>query len=418
MNGVNRGFAGILVSLGLIGAQSASAAELFVREGPGANAVTYRAEAGEQNEVAIIAFFQAGEWVVEVQDAGLLTLGPGCTSSPGGAVCMTGEERAQFDAELGDKDDEFDGRGWIVKGQRGPGRVSVDGGLDNDEITSDTYASCLSGQEGDDIIRFTASPVRTSGRCISQGDAGDDRIIGSVEQDYAWGGSGHDVLVGRGGGDYLEGGDDMDSLDGGAGPDVMRGSDGDDKLFGGDGDDDLGPGFGADEVQGGVGDDLLTVAYNTLKGEPGEPTASPDGRDLLLGGPGLDEAFYLCGGCRIRLDSKANDGLPGEGDLLKVEHLDVHSQIGADEEFLSYGPGHDRLEGSDVAEKIIGNLGDDVLIGRGGNDELDAGAGNDVVNATDGVRDQVLCGQGNDQVIADPIDVLRDCETVGFPSPR
>jgi hypothetical protein len=44
-------------------------------------------------------------------------------------------------------------------------------------------------------------------------------------------------------------------------------------------------------------------------------------------------------------------------------------------------------------------------IGRGG-------AGNDTINVRDGQRDVVNCGPGRDNVTADEVDVVRNCEHV------
>ena len=93
--------------------------------------------------------------------------------------------------------------------------------------------------------------------------------------------------------------------------------------------------------------------------------------------------------------------------------------------------GPDRLVGTARSDRLFGLGGADRLLGLGGNDVLDGGpgndtltggagrdtlhgrAGNDVLNARDGRRDRVVCGPGQDYVLADRADsVARDCERV------
>ena len=63
-----------------------------------------------------------------------------------------------------------------------------------------------------------------------------------------------------------------------------------------------------------------------------------------------------------------------------------------------------RLFGGPYASSITGGGGADKLVGRGGDD---------VIDARDGVADNVSCGGGNDTATVDPLDQVGDqCETV------
>ena len=88
--------------------------------------------------------------------------------------------------------------------------------------------------------------------------------------------------------------------------------------------------------------------------------------------------------------------------------------------------GNDKISGGDGIQCIFGFAGNDkIQAGDGsdsitpgdGRDRVAAGDGNDVIILeNDGDVDRILCGDGNDTVIyldsLDPLDILRDCETV------
>lgn len=85
------------------------------------------------------------------------------------------------------------------------------------------------------------------------------------------------------------------------------------------------------------------------------------------------------------------------------------------------GPGDDRLDLRDGGGLAYGEAGDDRLLGGVINDQLDGGGGldaydgargDDRIDARDGRPEVVYCGDGNDLVTADRIDVLVGCETV------
>ena len=80
---------------------------------------------------------------------------------------------------------------------------------------------------------------------------------------------------------------------------------------------------------------------------------------------------------------------------------------------VSDGTGDDDvLHGSDDGDQINGRGGDDVIDGRGGEDCLAGGAGRDKINAQDGDRDVVRCGDGQDRARVDREDRVVGCEHV------
>jgi Ca2+-binding RTX toxin-like protein len=146
---------------------------------------------------------------------------------------------------------------------------------------------------------------------------------------------------------------------------VSRGTDGADQLNGN---------FYPTQLYGLGGDDRLFgtgTEANRMDGGPGNDTIESGG--LMLGGEGDD-----------RLTSAiANDILVRQDG----------------------GPGNDLM---------IGRYGNDRLTGGPGADRMSGGSGNDYLNARDGERDSVRCGDGRkDRVVADRVDsVARDCERV------
>ncbi len=169
------------------------------------------------------------------------------------------------------------------------------------------------------------------------GGSGDDQLSGN---------DANNTLVGNGGNDNLYGLDGNDALYGSAGNDFMKGGGGDDYLSGGDDND-------------------------TLKGGAGA--------DTLIGGAGIDTANYSDSdaGVDVTLDGSGYFGY-AQGDTLT---------------------GIENLTGSNYADTLRGNGGDNVINGGGGVDTMSGGAGNDTYYV-DNASDVVLETSGNDTVLA------------------
>ena len=181
--------------------------------------------------------------------------------------------------------------------------------------------------------------------------------------------------------------------------------------------------------------------------------------DVIDGGPGADSLTDYHSGdpalappITITLDGIADDGREGErDDIRSVESFDVSSVgrfVGDDAANTFYAPevgrggfvdgrgGDDTLVAGDAADEVLGGtgadaisggMGDDRLVGGPGPDvisgdrparcneyhcDIAGGYGNDTIDARDGERDLIACGEGTDTVLADPVDVLADdCES-------
>ncbi len=143
--------------------------------------------------------------------------------------------------------------------------------------------------------------------------------------------------------------------------DNLSGTAGDDSLEGLGGDDILNGFGGADTLRGGTGNDFLHGGA---------------GSDLVNGGDGTDWVFYdhALSGVVIDLVAGTATGA-GETDTLQ---------------------GIEFAGGSDHADTIIGNAGDNVIQGRGGDDSLAGGDGWDTLDyyhATSGVLVDMAAGE-------------------------
>ncbi len=87
------------------------------------------------------------------------------------------------------------------------------------------------------IIKLTGNPKVNNVPIV--GGAGNDKLIGYINDDDLIGNAGSDTLMGENGNDALTGGDGSDKLMGGNGNDTLTGGDGSDKLTGGKGSDEF-----------------------------------------------------------------------------------------------------------------------------------------------------------------------------------
>ncbi|MGE0180705.1 MAG: beta strand repeat-containing protein [Parvularculaceae bacterium] len=227
------------------------------------------------------------------------------------------------------------------------------GGGGNDTIRGRGNVDAISGDAGDDLI------YAGGGDDVIQGLQGNDTIDGGAGLDTAyytnspggvtvrlWNGTavdGHgtnDSLIsiegieGSNFGDAIVGADNVDN--------VLIGNGGDDTLFGLSGDDTIRGGSGADSMNGGAGAD--------------EVDYSDDGV-----------------GVTVRLWNQTATGGIATGDSL------------AGFEHATGGNGGDAIVGSDgVANRIVGNFGDDTLFGLSGDDTIRGGSGADSMNGGTG----------------------------------
>lgn len=87
------------------------------------------------------------------------------------------------------------------------------------------------------------------------------------------------------------------------------------------------------------------------------------------------------------------------------------------------GGGNDELEGGFGPDRIYGGPGLDFLYGSRGDDylhaggaprrftgEVQGGAGDDTIVTTNGRKEKVVCGSGDDTATIDQLDIARGCE--------
>jgi Ca2+-binding RTX toxin-like protein len=166
------------------------------------------------------------------------------------------------------------------------------------------------------------------------GTAFDDIIISSI---------GDDTLYGDGGNDRLEGGDGVDIIFGGTGDDIITDKGGDDNLQGQDGNDAIHGGNGVNLILGGFGNDFIVTGEDSNE---------------AFGGPGND--FIL--GTRADEMQFGNEG----DDWLEHGLADGSAGENFDTRGLDAIVGNDVFIGDTVADRMLGEGGDDIMVGNGG----------------------------------------------------
>ncbi len=290
----------------------------------------------------------------------------------------------------------------------------LNGGDGNDVLNGRRGADLLIGGNGIDMAVYINSlssvAVNLALGTASGGDAAGDRLVriekvrGSSFDDTLTGNSGANELDGRGGNDILDGGTGNDIISGGAGTDTLIGGLGIDTLdvslsssdlilnlaastiTGGDSTGDVISGF--ENAITGSGNDTLTgtsIANSLTSGAGNDTLDGGDGNDLLnggnggdtlIGGLGLDLAVYLNSVSGVTINMELGTALGGDA---------------AGDTFLSI----EGIRGSELADTITGNSGNNVLEGRGGSDTIDGGTGNDTINGGAGA-DTLTGGIGID----------------------
>ena len=288
----------------------------------------------------------------------VLEAGPGCSTMSANEVSCPNPNVGRLRIYTGRGNDSVDlsavgGKSVPAEVHGGPGSDSIFGSDQPDTLFGD-------GDGGNGLPVTGPSAADTvSGRDILVGGPGNDTLIGGMFDDHLQGSTGL-------GGPATE----TNVLDGGHGDDVFE----------------LGLSPGADEVRAGEDgeetEDHANQPFGLEDVETKGDVATYERR-----------AFNTPGtvGVTADLDATADDGGPGEGDLLG----NVEAIVGS--------PRNDTLTGNGEGNLLIGKLGKDKLIGAAGDDRLDL---------VDGIADDCPDGgTGTNEIGADLMDqpVIQAC---------
>ena len=234
----------------------------------------------------------------------------------------------------------------------------------------------LIGQQGNDAL-FGDYSVNHMDAVVF---GGNDLLYGAAGNDSLYGSKGNDTLFGGNGSDTLYGDEGNDTLDGGTGSDTLQDEFGNNTFFGGDGTDSiasLGQGtntiFGGDDndmivvvggtntIEGGSGIDTINIGMgtNTIRGGLGNDIIVVNGgTNSIDGGAGVDylDYFSMASGVSVDLDNGATGGAVVNDIISGIEGIG-----GSD-------LGDDVLRGTNGANTIRGQGGEDKVYARSGND--------------------------------------------------
>ena len=270
------------------------------------------------------------------------------------------------------------------------------------------YAITTNGDAGDNTL------IGWAGKDIMNGGNGNDALWGRNGDDTLNGGDGNDELNGENGNDILFGGNGNDTLNGGAGNDILYGQNGNDILIGGTGNDMLYGGSGQKDCyqfQEGHGQDVIVGSANSndvvfKEAYSANAVFSRYGYDLIIHAYGSDDSvtinnyFYSNNNQPFNFifdDKTINyQYIENNYTLTTIGNSRGNSLYGWEGKNILYGgAGNDNLYGKNKDDILNGDDGDDYLDGQGGNDTLNGGAGNDRLNGGRG-SDILNGGAGND----------------------
>jgi len=326
----------------------------------------------------------------------------------------------------------------------------------------------IRGTDGDDVLEGDSGANRMrglAGNDVLYGFAGDDTLDGGPGNDTMSGGLGDDLYVVDAPGDIVmenadEGtdtvrsfithsltanmenlalmgaaaingqGNELDNvLTGNDGANILEGCAGNDTLAGGGGDDILSGGAGDDRYLFNPGDGVDTLHDSASEAEGNEVVF---GEGIASGDLRLDRGSLLIrigdSGDGLRLDNFNPDDVYGpravnrfvfsDGAVLTYEGL-----IGRGFD-MTGTPGDDRIDGTNVADRVMALAGNDVIETGAGDDILSGGEGDDVIRAGSGDdslrgdagNDTLNGGEGSDTYhfgLGDGMDTLSDDDPAG-----
>lgn len=292
----------------------------------------------------------------------------------------------------------------------GDGNDQLEGRGGNDVLAGDSGADRLDGGDGVDAAFYQASNsavtvnlgngTATGGHAEGDTFTNIEAIIGSLYDDTLVGDDRNNELEGGDGDDVLEGGNGADRLDGGTGSDTAvywNSNTGvtvnlDNGTFSGghaEGD----TAINIENIEGSNYDDVLTGNSNINRlygGEGNDVLDGGEGIDQIDGGEGVDTVSYSTSkeGMSINLLHNTVSVNTASRDMDEVIQ-NIENVVGSDyadsiwgdngNNELYGGAGNDRISGYGGTNKLFGEAGDDELWASSGVDQLSGGDGIDIV---------------------------------------
>jgi Ca2+-binding RTX toxin-like protein len=301
-----------------------------------------------------------------------------------GCIVPTAHECESSDEEIDPRDPGMLSAG-VMASQSSTGPALFFSGANGDDNVVASYAS---GQ-----VSFTVGGSPAGSFPVSE--APDSVVVAGLDGDDTLSAASFPETTSV----VLLGGEDEDDLTSGATEDADIDGAGDDVVSAGAGDDAVPNNNGDDDLDAGAGEDLFI------------DNAACDG-DQLDGGPDRDNANWANFGSAISVDMAAHSaGLVGGG-----------GQPSCPSGTLSSLTGLEDIEGTSLADTMVGDAGDNQLLGRPGADTFHAAAGNDSILANSGTPGDdpdatIDCGADFDTAQIDrpangPDPAPTDCEAV------
>ncbi|NEQ51918.1 MAG: hypothetical protein F6K11_17560 [Leptolyngbya sp. SIO3F4] len=245
------------------------------------------------------------------------------------------------------------------------------------------------------------------------GGSGNDRITGNNARNIIFGNAGNDFISGRGGDDFMDGGAGIDTVDyrhwdgggtynlqteiasfsgyyteeirnfeniyTGNGADIVIGTNVANRIYTNGGNDFISALGGNDYISAGAGADIVYA------GSGNDHVIGGGGDDFMDGGSGIDTVDYRHwnggGTYNLQTEIASFSGYYNE-DIRNFEN--IHT-----------GNGADIVIGTNDANRIYTNGGNDFISALGGNDYVSAGAGMDTIYGGAG-NDFITGGSGDD----------------------
>ena len=235
--------------------------------------------------------------------------------------------------------------------------------------------------------------------CIIKSLAGNDTITIHGNSNHVYSGNGNDTI-------YVGQRDrfqyNNNTINSGSGDDQITISGNSNTINGGTGKDTILVYGKNNIIDGGAGNDIIILSEenNTVKWNLGGglDTVNGSGEDRIEFGTGIttENIIYQYVDGKYRAVHTDEDGQISGGIILSqnmktINFSDDEATINIDDGLV--------LTQNNIAEKIIGTKGDDIIIGNGGNDIIDGGEGDDlyVWNLGDGL-DTITDNKGNNRI--------------------